>query len=75
LQFKFFNKKLMLILFIISFPNLLLLVSPFRIYDGLRFFLYLIPYICIIPGLAIYYLIINYKAFLKEDFKSFAYQV
>lgn len=78
LQFKFFNTKLVLILFIISFPNLLLLVSPFRIYDGLRLFLYLIPYICIIPGLAIYYLIINYKINMSKIlftgiFSLFAY--
>ena len=68
----------MLILFIISFPNLLLIASPFKIYDGLRFFLYLIPYICIIPGLAIYYLIINYKINISKIlftgiFSLFAY--
>ena len=68
----------MLILFIISFPNLLLAVSPFRIYDGLRLFLYLIPYIYIIPALAIYYLIINYKnhiskILLTTIFSLFAY--
>ena len=78
LQFKFFNTKLVLILFIISFPSLLLLVSPYKIYDGLRFFLYLIPYICIIPGLAIYYLIINYKINISKIlftgiFSLFAY--
>jgi hypothetical protein len=60
-QFKFFNIKLILILFIISFPNLLIAISPYKIYDGLRLFLYLIPYICIIPGLTIYYLITNFK--------------
>ena len=78
LQFKFFNTKLVLILFIISFPNLLLLVSPYKIYDGLRLFLYLIPYISIIPGLVIYYLIINYKnhiskILLTAIFSLFAY--
>jgi len=77
-QFKYFNTKLVLILFIISFPNLLLLVSPYKIYDGLRVFLYLIPYICIIPGLAIYYLIINYKINISKIlftgiFSLFAY--
>ena len=65
-QFKYFNTKLILILFIIAFPNLLLLFSPYPIYDGLRFFLYLIPYICIIPGLAIYYLINNYKIHISK---------
>ena len=77
-QFKFFNTKLILILFIISFPNLLLLISPYRIYDGLRLFLYFIPYICIIPGLVIYYLITNYKIHISKIlltaiFSLFAY--
>ena len=77
-QFKFFNTKLILILFIISFPNLLLLISPYKIYDGLRLFLYFIPYICIIPGLVIYYLITNYKIHISKIlltaiFSLFAY--
>ena len=77
-KFEFFNTKLILILFIIAFPNLLLWFSPYKIYDGLRLFLYLIPYICIIPGLAIYYLIINYKnhiskILLTTIFSLFAY--
>ena len=77
-KFEFFNTKLILILFIIAFPNLLLWFSPYKIYDGLRLFLYLIPYICIIPGLAIYYLIINYKnhiskILLTAIFSLFAY--
>jgi len=61
LRFKFFDIKIILILLIILFPNLLLLISPYKIYDGLRFFLYLIPFVCIIPGLTIYYLLANYK--------------
>jgi hypothetical protein len=65
-KFKFFNTKLILTLFIIIFPNLLLWFSPYKIYDGLRLFLYLIPYISIIPGLAIYYLIINYKNHISK---------
>ena len=60
-KFKFFNLKLILLLFIIILAQLLFLINPYRIFDGLRFFLYLIPYICIIPGLAIYCLMVNYK--------------
>jgi len=79
-QFKFFNIKLILILFIIVFPQLLLSFSPYKIYDGLRLFLYLIPYICIIPGLTIYYLIINYKIHISKIlltaiFSLFAYHL
>jgi len=79
-RFKSFDIKLILILFIIVFPQLLLSVSPYKIYDGLRLFLYLIPYICIIPGLTIYYLIINYKIHISKIlltaiFSLFAYHL
>jgi len=60
-KFNFFNTKLILVLFIIIYPNFLILFTPYRIFDGLRLFLYIIPYICIIPSLLIYYLLINYK--------------
>jgi len=43
------------------FPNIILLFIPYPIYDGLRLFLWSLPYICVIPGLVIYYLIENYK--------------
>ena len=65
-NFNFFSAKLISILFIIAFPNLLLLISPYKIYDGLRLFMYIIPYICIIPGLVIYYLISNYKNHISK---------
>lgn len=68
LNFDFFNVKLLLVLFIILFPNLIIFFSPYKIYDGIRFFLYLIPYICIIPALVIYYLIVNYKFFINKIF-------
>ena len=32
-----------------------------KIHDGLRYFLFLMPYLSIIPGVAIYYLIYNIK--------------
>ena len=67
-RFKYFNTKLILIIFIIIFPNLFLLTSPYRIYDGLRLFLYLLPYICIIPALTIYYFIDNYKNLFSKFF-------
>ncbi len=43
----------------IVFPFILLYFTSFSIYDGLRHVLWMIPYICIIPGLTIYYLIKN----------------
>ena len=60
-QFRFFNYKISLIIFILIFPNLILLVNPYPLYDGMRLFLWTIPYFCIIPGLTIYYLLKNFK--------------
>ena len=36
------------------YPFLLLYFTPFSIYDGLRHVLWMIPYLCIIPALAIF---------------------
>ena len=58
---KSFNLKIFFILFIIIFPNILLLISPYSPYDGLRFFLYLMPYISIIPSILLYFLYKNLK--------------
>ena len=47
------------------FPNLIMLIAPFPVNDGMRLFLWAIPYYCIIPGLTIYYLIENFS-FIKS---------
>ena len=60
-QFNSFNNKIFLIFIIILFPNILLIFSPYSPYDGLRFFLYLIPYISIIPAILIFYFLKNLK--------------
>ncbi len=65
-RFKFFWVKLFLILLIFSFPLIYFNFLPYRIYDGLRLFLYIIPYFCIIPGLVIYYLFNNKNLFLHK---------
>ena len=77
-KFNFFWTKIFLILFIFLFPTIYFIFSSYKAYDGLRLFLYLIPYFSIIPGLAIYYLICNYnsiisKIFLGSLFCFFAY--
>jgi hypothetical protein len=41
-----------------------MLLVPFQVYDGMRLFLWTLPYFCIIPGLTIYYLIENFR-FIK----------
>ena len=55
-KFKSFYYKIFIITLIIIFPNLVLFINPYSIYDGIRHFLYIIPYISIIPALIIYYL-------------------
>ena len=60
-KFILFGYKISLIIAILIFPNIILLFIPYPIYDGLRLFLWSLPYICVIPGLVIYYLIENYK--------------
>ena len=59
-KINFFNYKLYLIFFILAFPNLIMLIIPFPVNDGLRLFLWTLPYFCIIPGLTIYYFIENF---------------
>ena len=44
------------------FPSVILYFIPFQVYDGMRLFLWTLPYFCIIPALTIYY--------LKENLKS-----
>ena len=73
-KFNFFNYKILLLILILIFPNLVLFLIPHPIYDGMRLFLCSIPYFCIIPGLTIYYLLENFnfiKAKLSLLFLSF----
>ena len=67
-NFKSFSIKLILIFSILIFPHILLFISPYKIIDGLRLFLYMMPYICIIPALVIYYLIFNFKMYTSKIF-------
>ncbi len=62
-----FSYKLYFIILMLFFPNLLVLFIPFPLYDGLRLFLWILPYFCIIPGLTIYYLLENIN-FSKNKF-------
>ena len=59
--FKNFNYKIFFVGGIIIFPHIILIFIPYPIYDGLRLFMWSIPYICFIPSLSIYYLINNIK--------------
>ena len=45
---------------------MLLFFIPYPIYDGVRLFLWSVPYLCLIPGLVIYYLITNLKFYIPK---------
>jgi hypothetical protein len=60
-KFKDFYYKLFPIVLIILFSIIIGFVIPFPLYDGMRFFLWSLPYFCVIPSLAIYYLFANLK--------------
>ena len=65
-QFKGFYFKIFSVFMILIFPNILLFVNPWGIYDGIRLFLYLIPFICIIPAILSFFL---YKMIKKSLYK------
>ena len=67
-SFNFFWSKIFLLLLIFLFPLIYFIFLPFRVYDGLRLFLHIIPYFTIIPGLSIYYLINNYHDKISKYF-------
>ena len=56
-KFKGFYFKIFLIFLIILFPNILLWVNPYGVYDGFRLFIYIIPFISLITAVLISFLI------------------
>ena len=71
-RFKSFSYKLVLIISMVLYPFILLYLTSFSIYDGLRHVLWMLPYLCIIPALTIFYLIKNLDQF-KIKFTSLSY--
>jgi len=67
-RFKFFKAKVLYFLFIIAFPLIVVFIASIKLHDGLRYFLFLIPYLSIIPGLTSYYLIYNSKFLINKIF-------
>ena len=55
----FFNYKVLFIISILLFPNIMLYLINLPLYDGMRLFLWVVPYYCLIPAVTIYYLIKN----------------
>ena len=62
-RFKFFSYNLVWIISMVLYPFILLYLTPFSIYDGLRHVLWMLPYLCIIPALTIFYLRKNLDQF------------
>ncbi len=56
-----FKAKIIFIFLNIFTPSLLLIINPFAIYDGLRLFLFVIPYFSIVPAITIFFIIKNLK--------------
>lgn len=59
IKFKFHIYKLFFILSLITLPNFLIIFLSMPIYDGVRLFLWSLPYFAIIPSLALCFLIDN----------------
>ena len=75
----FFNKEtknfeytLIYIFLILLFPNIILFINPFPVYDGIRLFIWFLPYTMIVPGLTIYYLVNNLNIY---HYKVFSYVI
>ena len=65
-KFNFFLTKLFLLLSIILFPIIVFIFLPYRVYDGLRLFFYIIPYFNLLGAIAIYYLISNMNILISK---------
>lgn len=61
-----FNLKIVFIIFAILFPNILLILNPYSVYDGLRLFMFILPYFSIIPAVVLFFLINNLNKKLNK---------
>ena len=65
-EFKYLSIKIFLIVLVIFFPLIFFLFLPYRVYDGIRLFLYIVPFISIIPSILIYYLIKTFSTLTSK---------
>ena len=63
-KFQFFIFKLIILVSIMIIPIVIGFIGSVKAYDGMRLYLWSVPYFCIIPGLTIYYLVENFN-FIK----------
>ena len=62
------SSKILLVFLILLFPIISFNFLPYRVYDGLRLFLYVMPYFCIIPAIVICFLIENFHLKISKFF-------
>jgi len=60
-KFEYFEKKLIFIFSIIAFPILLTIIFQVKIYNGIRLFLFIIPFLSILLAISLYYILKNFK--------------
>ncbi len=58
-NFNNFKIIIITIFFLLIFPTLVLIVIPYPVYDGMRLFLWSVPYLVIIPSITAYIIFIN----------------
>ena len=61
-----FNLKIVFIFFNILFPSILLIFNPYAVYDGLRLFLFILPYCSIVPAIVLFFLTNNFNLKLNK---------
>ena len=60
-NFNNFNKKIIVILSIILFPILLAVISQVKLYNGIRLFLFIVPWLSLLLAVCFYYILKNLK--------------
>ena len=60
-NFNDFSLTILLSSIITIFPTLLIISTDLRVFDGIRYFLFILPFYLIIPSVTIYYLLKNIK--------------
>ncbi len=65
-SFNNFSKKILFILGMLIFPNIVVVLIKYPIYDGLRLFLWVTPYLVLIPAISLFVILDNKNIFFKS---------
>ena len=60
-EFKHFINKIIIIFAIIFFPIVVHLIVQVKIYNGIRLFLFIIPFLSLLIAISVYYILKNFK--------------